>query len=142
MDKTNRSGEAVRVVDEEAIARARLRIATRQWLLAKAMPQSFGDRLEHSGRLEIETPPQPRHPGEDRMAEIAARFLGGMLTHASKDRVPELAEDAARTVNGATPQVAERYLRGLEAAGQTGKAVAADIKAGRIGKAPPKQKGP
>jgi hypothetical protein len=74
VDKLTRSGEVVRVVDEEAISRSRVRIAARQWLLAKALPQAFGERLEHAGGIKLETPPEPRRPSDDRLKEILARY--------------------------------------------------------------------
>ena len=44
IEKVTRSGDTITVVNEEAIGRARLRVATRQWTLAKMLP-AFGDRL-------------------------------------------------------------------------------------------------
>lgn len=40
-----------KIVDHEAIARSRLRVDSRKWLLSKLLPQTYGDRqqLEHSG---------------------------------------------------------------------------------------------
>jgi Bacteriophage Sf6, terminase small subunit-like len=38
--------EGVPVINGEAIARSRLRVDTRKWLLAKALPKIYGDRLE------------------------------------------------------------------------------------------------
>jgi hypothetical protein len=73
MERTTRSGEVVRVVDEEAIARSRMRIAARQWLMAKAMPQTFGDRLEQNLTVEDVTP----RPQMDRAEwdETASKFF-------------------------------------------------------------------
>jgi hypothetical protein len=36
------------VVNHEAIARSRLRVDTRKWLLSKALPKVYGDRLQHA----------------------------------------------------------------------------------------------
>lgn len=46
------------VVDHEHIQRSRLRAETRKWLLAKALPKIYGDKvdLKHSGNLAIEEP--------------------------------------------------------------------------------------
>jgi hypothetical protein len=75
IDKVTRSGETARVVDEEAIARSRVRIAARQWLLAKAIPQAFGDRLEHTGGLKLEdVTPRPQRPSDEGWAEDVRRF--------------------------------------------------------------------
>jgi len=40
------SGEGEPVVDHEHVSRARLRVETRRWLLAKALPKIYGDRLD------------------------------------------------------------------------------------------------
>ncbi len=42
-----RNGEEV--VNGEAIARSRLRVDTRKWLLSKLMPKKYGDKLELAG---------------------------------------------------------------------------------------------
>ena len=46
VDRTDGDGESIKVVDQDHIARARLRIETRKWLLAKALPKMFGDKSE------------------------------------------------------------------------------------------------
>ena len=61
IDKIAKSGEVVRVLDEEAIARSRMRIATRQWLLSKALPHAFGDRIHQNLTVEDITP-RPQRP--------------------------------------------------------------------------------
>lgn len=38
--------EGVRVVDHEHVARSRLRLDTRKWLLSKALPKIYGDKLQ------------------------------------------------------------------------------------------------
>lgn len=37
------------VADTEWISRSRLRVDTRKWLLSKALPKIYGDKIEHSG---------------------------------------------------------------------------------------------
>jgi hypothetical protein len=37
-----------------AVARARLRVDTRKWYLSKLAPKRYGDRLEVSGRVDVE----------------------------------------------------------------------------------------
>lgn len=51
--QTNR--ETITVVDSEHINRARLRVDTRKWLMAKLAPRKYGDfkTLEHQGKVEI-----------------------------------------------------------------------------------------
>ncbi len=38
-----------RVIDNEAVQRARLRVDSRKWLLSKLAPKRYGDRLELAG---------------------------------------------------------------------------------------------
>ena len=40
------NGEAV---NHDVIARSRLRVDTRKWMLAKMLPKLYGDKLEHTG---------------------------------------------------------------------------------------------
>ena len=49
--RTNEEGETIEAVDHDHIARSRLRIDTRKWMLAKALPKIYGDKVE------IDTPP-------------------------------------------------------------------------------------
>jgi hypothetical protein len=51
MDRELRNGEKIRVVDEECVKRSTLRVDTRKWLLAKALPKVYGDKatVEHTG---------------------------------------------------------------------------------------------
>jgi hypothetical protein len=68
MEKVTKSGNSVWVLNEEAINRARLRIQARQWLLSKALPKSFGEKVE------ITTPPKDRVQREWSDLEIARRL--------------------------------------------------------------------
>lgn len=47
--------DGVTVMDSEAVARARLRVDTRKWMLSKVLPKVYGDRLDlnHSGGVTI-----------------------------------------------------------------------------------------
>ncbi|MBR1219419.1 terminase small subunit protein [Bradyrhizobium sp. U87765 SZCCT0131] len=40
------NGEGEPMVDHEHVSRARLRVETRRWLLSKALPKIYGDRLD------------------------------------------------------------------------------------------------
>jgi hypothetical protein len=51
--------------DTGQVARDRLRVEYRKWLLSKALPKIYGDKLELNGALEIRT-------HEDRLKEIEA----------------------------------------------------------------------
>lgn len=48
--------EGREVPDHEYITRSRLRVDTRKWLLSKALPKIYGDKIahEHSGTLTLE----------------------------------------------------------------------------------------
>jgi hypothetical protein len=101
MDRVTRSGEVERVLDEEAIARSRMRIAARQWLLAKALPQTFGDRLEQNLRVEDITP-RPQRPSDADWAETARKFRQAVAAHEARAEAEEAAAlpppaDEART---------------------------------------------
>jgi hypothetical protein len=49
--ENERTGKTFISLNEEAVARARLRVSTRQWLMGKHKPKKYGDKvvLEHSG---------------------------------------------------------------------------------------------
>lgn len=38
-----------RIIDNEAVQRARLRVDARKWILAKRLPKKYGERIEHAG---------------------------------------------------------------------------------------------
>lgn len=46
-DWTVREGREV--VDHEHVTRSRLRVDTRKWLLAKALPKVYGEKIAHTG---------------------------------------------------------------------------------------------
>jgi hypothetical protein len=45
VEREGADGEIVRTVDHDHIARARLRVDTRKWLLARMLPKVYGDRV-------------------------------------------------------------------------------------------------
>lgn len=53
MERETRSGRVVTVLNEEAVARSRLRVDSRKWLLSKLKPERYGDKLELSGKLDL-----------------------------------------------------------------------------------------
>lgn len=61
VEKVGRNGSKYMAVDQENIARSRLRVDTRKFLMAKLAPHLFGERIEvagtvaheHSGTIEI-----------------------------------------------------------------------------------------
>jgi hypothetical protein len=49
MVRTRRDGSTETVVNQEHIQRSRLRVDTRKWLLSKALPKIYGDKVELHG---------------------------------------------------------------------------------------------
>ena len=49
MERKKRDGSTERVIDQEHIQRSRLRFDARRWLLSKALPKIYGDKLELGG---------------------------------------------------------------------------------------------
>ena len=43
--RPGKDGETVMVIDHEAVARARLRVDSRKWMLAKMLPKIFGEKI-------------------------------------------------------------------------------------------------
>ncbi len=52
VERENERGEKKTVLDSEHVQRSRLRVDTRKWLLSKALPKIYGDKLIHSGDQE------------------------------------------------------------------------------------------
>lgn len=44
--RTSQNGEEYDAVNPEVVSRSRLRVDTRKWLLSKALPKVFGDKLD------------------------------------------------------------------------------------------------
>lgn len=76
MERADDDGRTMMVLNREAIARSQLRIETRKWVLAKALPKIFGEKVamehEHTGRIEHALIPQPT--GEDHLEDITKRY--------------------------------------------------------------------
>lgn len=69
----NRGEETIDVVDHDHIARSRLRVDTRKWLLAKALPKVFGDKVIHAG--DDENPVAVKDVTDAELARRAAFLL-------------------------------------------------------------------
>lgn len=51
---TKMEGEDVRIgLDATAVARNRLRVDTRKWMLAKMLPKKYGDKVDLTGSLDL-----------------------------------------------------------------------------------------
>jgi hypothetical protein len=46
VERKNKDGETHRAFDAEQVQRSRLRVEARKWLLSKALPKVYGDRLD------------------------------------------------------------------------------------------------
>ena len=46
MDRVNAQGNVTRVLDTEHVARTRLRLDTRKWVISKVLPKKYGDKVE------------------------------------------------------------------------------------------------
>jgi hypothetical protein len=53
MERETKSGRIVKALNEEAVARSRLRIDSRKWLLSKLKPERYGDSLKLTGKLDM-----------------------------------------------------------------------------------------
>lgn len=51
MERQIADGVVVPIVDHEHIARSRLRVDTRKWLMSKMMPKKYGDKLTVDGSV-------------------------------------------------------------------------------------------
>ena len=49
IERTRDDGSTVEVVNHEHIQRSRLRVDTRKWLLSKALPKMYGDKVAVTG---------------------------------------------------------------------------------------------
>ena len=104
MEKQNKSGDTITVLNEEAIARSRLRIDARKWLIVKALPKDFGERLaaELSGKDGAPLLPEP----SDR--ELARAILDILRTAKIQHDASEEPEGEAPRTNGPTATKTEK----------------------------------
>ena len=70
MERETKSGRIIRTVNEEAVARSRLRIDSRKWLLSKLKPERYGDSLKLTGQLDL------NHKTDDQLNARLAQLLG------------------------------------------------------------------
>lgn len=81
--RLTKDGGVESVPNKELLERTRLRIDTRKWLLAKALPKIYGDKLqaEHSGKVEQVHSEAPQPTGEDHLADITRRYAVKANSH-------------------------------------------------------------
>lgn len=73
----DKDGGVVMGVNREVLERTRLRIDTRKWLLAKALPKIYGEKVavDHGGKVEQVHSEAPQPTGDDHMAHITQRYM-------------------------------------------------------------------
>ena len=76
MNNADEDGSAVYRLNGEHVQRSRLRVDTRKWLLSKALPKVYGDKLQHTG-ADGEGPVQIEDKGAYDMARRVALLLAG-----------------------------------------------------------------
>lgn len=94
MERAEKDGSVVTVVNREALERTRLRVDTRKWLLAKALPKIFGDKvaMEHTGKDggPIAHAEVPMSTGSDHLDDIAKRYATKVATLMKSGAVPSV----------------------------------------------------
>jgi hypothetical protein len=78
VERETKSGRVIKIVDQEAVIRSRLRIDTKKWLLSKLKPERYGESLKLSGTLDL---------GTKTDEQLAAR-LTQLLAKAGSDSDP------------------------------------------------------
>ncbi len=53
VERHNRDGSTYTAIDHDHIARSRLRVDSRKWLLSKLRPEQYGDQLKLSGAVTL-----------------------------------------------------------------------------------------
>lgn len=78
-------------VNHDVIARSKLRFDARKWLLSKALPKIYGDKLqtEHSGKIEQMHSESPQPTGDDHLADITKRYAGKLNGHSLNGSGPK-----------------------------------------------------
>ena len=81
MKRTGKDGEDLGwAINGEHIARSRLRVDTRKWLLSKCLPKIFGDRItaEHTGLNPVPVPTITSRMTAQEAADAYAQALRDM----------------------------------------------------------------
>jgi hypothetical protein len=71
---TKTTADGREITDYEVVARSRLRVDSRKWLLSKLLPKQYGDRLDlnHSGEVAIKDIPDDQL--DSRMLALLSRM--------------------------------------------------------------------
>jgi hypothetical protein len=96
----DKQGNDVIVADHDHIARSRLRVDTRKWLLSKVLPKIYGDRVtqEHVGK--DGGPVQLRQVDPAAMQAIRQRFQQALPRVQTLELTATTVSGPARTVHG------------------------------------------
>src|SRR5262249_30913258 len=73
-------GNVIKVADHEHIARSRLRVDTRKWLMSKLLPKKYGEKLDVNNRVDLVAQLSLMSPAErmtkaEELLQGAARYL-------------------------------------------------------------------
>ena len=82
--------------ERSASPRSKVRIAARQWSLAKALPHTYGDKLEHGGSIKVEQVPQLRRPPQEVLDQMLARYEDAAHRHETPEQREVRKADEAR----------------------------------------------
>lgn len=75
LERETARGETVTVLNDEAVQRSKLRIASRQWLMGKLKPKKYGDRLEVDQKVTGEIEHTHTFTDEQRKSLMAKKRL-------------------------------------------------------------------
>jgi hypothetical protein len=73
-------GNVIKVADHEHIARSRLRVDTRKWLMSKLLPKKYGEKLDVNNRVDLVAQLSLMSPAErmtkaEELLQGAVRYL-------------------------------------------------------------------
>jgi len=91
-------GNVIKVADHEHIARSRLRVDTRKWLMSKLLPKRYGETLDVSTHIDLVAQLSAMTPAErlaraNELLEGAAQYLP-LLEQFETEQVDESKPDS------------------------------------------------
>lgn len=87
VETRDKAGNPKLILNTENISRSKLRIETRQWMLARMAPKKYGDKMQVESKVDI-----TNHYNEDDM-KILERHARQFAEDKSKPRKPKPQED-------------------------------------------------
>jgi len=80
------SGKLIKVADHEHIARSRLRVDTRKWLMSKLLPKKFGEKLDVDTHIDLVAQVNAMTPAErpaqaNQLIEMGKQYLPLLAKH-------------------------------------------------------------